>query len=474
MMPIYLNFRYKRINNKYLITNDYFDWLFITKNELSLLKEKKVKADTKLYKNLVKNNFIVDPKDNRSGSIIENARKNLSLPMTGPSLHIVVLTKRCNQSCIYCHAASTREKSSKKYDLTINNAKRFTEIIMSAPNHAITIEFQGGEPLLNFNVLKYIYEYSIKLNKKLKKDLTHTVVTNLEAMDDEKLDYLIKNKISICTSLDGPKALHDANRPSARLASSYDNAINWIKKCKTKEIIVSALATISKKSLSYPKEIIDEYIKQGYNHIHLRELSYLGKAAGIWREIGYTADEFIKFWKKAIDYIIKLNIDGKYFSERTCVIMLQKIISKKEPYYLDLMSPCGAIIGQIAYNYDGKIYTCDEARAIGDEIFQIGNQDAKSIKKIISQEKSLQIISSTINDAYYCNYCAYKPYCGVCPVCNYMEKQTPLCDVLETSRCKVLMAMFDHIFKKLQDPKTNAILESWVNEKFYKDSNIFF
>jgi len=344
---------------------------------------------------------------------------------------------------------------------------------MNSPNPHLTIEFQGGEPLLNWEILKYICKYAQELNKTKKKDLIFTVVTNLELMDDEKLKFLIDNKVEICTSLDGPKELHDNNRPTISGISSHDNAVKWMEKYNTEKKQMGALVTVSRESLKYPKEIVDEYKKCGFHNIHLRHLNYLGKAMGTWKDIGYTAEEFIEFWKKGIDYIIELNKKGEFFSERMVRIIVEKVINKREPGYLDLMSPCGAIIGQIAYNYDGKIYTCDEARTMNEDIFQIGDENSKSIKDITQQEKSIQMISSTSNDGYYCDYCAYKPYCGVCPVCNYQETGSLLSDVLRSSRCKVFMAMFDYIFEKLQDPEARKVLESWVDQNIYKEKKVF-
>jgi len=465
-------FRFKKIKDKYLVTNDYFDWLFLSENEFNQLKEDKVEKNSELYKKLVKENFIID-NHAQSHELIERKRSHNSLLFKGPSLHIIVLTKRCNHACIYCHAAAKCENNDKTLDLSKENAKKFVEIIMTSPNKFITIEFQGGEPLLNFEILKYIYEYSQELNKKYKKDLTYALVTNLELMTDEKLNYFIKKKIKLCTSLDGPKILHDKNRPSVNISSSYDNVVSWIKKGEKRGIKFGALVTISKESLKYPKEIVDEYIKLGHSMVHLRELNFLGKAVGTWKNIGYTAEEFIDFWKQSIDYIIELNKKGKFFTERTCIILLQKILNKFEMNFLDLMSPCGAIIGQIAYDYNGKIYTCDEARTIGDEIFQIGDTNSKSIPKIVTSQKSVNIISSTFNDSYFCDYCAYKAYCGVCPVCHYGETGSPISDILRTSRCKVRIAQFDYLFEKLQDPKTRKILENWVDDKLYKQGIIF-
>jgi uncharacterized protein len=463
MHNIYVPFRYKKINNKYLITGDYFNWVFINKAELNKLKKKNIDRNSILYKKLLENKFILDS-GKQTENLIENKRYALSNIFSGPSLHIIVLTRRCNQSCIYCHAGAIGEDK-KTADMNNETAKKTVDLIMNSPNKYITIEFQGGEPLLNFKTLQYIYEYATELNKKIKKNLKFSVVTNLELMDNQKFKWFLSKKIGICTSLDGPKKLHDKNRPSVNYNSSYDNVIKWIEKAKNKNIILGALITVSKESLEYPIEIVDEYVKQGYNNLHLRNLHYLGKAANVWKNIGYNADEFIMFWRKAMDHILELNKKGIHIQERLCNIILQKILNKHEPGYLDLMSPCGAIIGQIAYNYDGKIYSCDEARTLDEDIFQIGDKNCKSVTEIISDQKSIEIISSTINDTYFCDYCAYKTFCGICPVCNYKETGSPISDVLTTNRCKMLMGIFDYIFEKIENPEIRKIFEDWVNPK---------
>jgi len=471
MSNITLPFRYKKIKDKYLVTNDYFDWTFLDEKEFQELKENKIGKDSELYKKLVKENIILS-ENKQANNLINKKQSHNSFMFTGPALHIIVLTKRCNHKCVYCHAASTVSDDKSKFDLSKEDAKKFVELMMTSPNPFLNIEFQGGEPLLNFETLKCIVDYTREVNKKLKKDLVFTVVTNLEDMDDEKFEYLTSNNIRICSSLDGPKFLHDKNRESINTSSSYDNVTKWIKKAKEKGVHISALITVSRESLKYPKEIVDEFVKLGYSGLHLRVLNYLGKAIGKWKDIGYTAEEFIEFWKKAMDYIMEINKEGKFFTERTCNIILQKVLNKFEPNFIDLMSPCGAVIGQIAYNYDGKIYSCDEARTFEEDIFQVGDVNSESIPKIVKSQKSVEIISSTFNDSYFCNYCAYKSYCGVCPVCNYKETGNPICDILRTSRCKILMAQFDYIFEKLQKDDTKKILSNWINNNLYKDKII--
>jgi hypothetical protein len=65
-----------------------------------------------------------------------------------------------------------------------------------------------------------------------------------------------------------------------------------------------------------------------------------------------------------MDYILELNKKGINFREMLSGIYLSKILTDRDPNYLDERSPCGACIGQVAYNYDGKIYSCDEGRML--------------------------------------------------------------------------------------------------------------
>jgi radical SAM protein with 4Fe4S-binding SPASM domain len=288
-------------------------------------------------------------------------------------------------------------------------------------------------------------------------------------MDDEKLDFLVRKKVSICTSLDGHKILHDKNRKKMK-ESNYDKVSFWVKRIneiyqeKNVESEVNALLTVTKESLKYPKEIIDEYLKFGFNKIHLRFLNKIGCASNVWPHIGYSAEEFINFWKKAMDYILELNKKGKEIIERMAVIIIQKAILNFEPNYLELRSPCGAAIGQLLYDYDSKIYSCDEGRMLGDDLFLLGDVNSvSSYSEIMSSPEVCSLVLSSINDSF-CDSCVYKPYCGICPVCSYVEKNNIVANVRETTRCKIFMEQFDYIFKKLQETENEKIFIGWAKQ----------
>ena len=456
------HFRVKRFNDSYLITNDSGDWLFLDTNEYKLFSQDKAQEDPELLQKLKDNNFLID--ENNFEKAVQKYKCKKSFLDQGPSLHIITLTLRCNIKCVYCHASS-KPQNKYEYDMTKENAKKVVDLIMQSPSPSVMIEFQGGEPLLNFDVLKYITKYATEQNELYKKNLKFSVVTNLDAMDEEKLDFLAKNKIAICTSLDGPEKLHNKTR------QKYDSVVSWIKRINEEhnkgniEAKTNALLTVSRHHLDSPKEIVDEYLRLGLHRIHVRGINQLGDARDKAKEIYYPIEDFIEFWKKCLDYIIEINKNGKFFKERKTTIILKKLLNDEDPNYADLRSPCGAVIGQILYNYDGSIYTCDEGRMLGeDDLFQIGNT-SDSYKEITTNKTSCAIIAASTNDVQYCDKCVYKPFCGICPVLNYASAGSLMCNIPNSDWCKLHMAQFDYVLDKLQnDSDAKKVFLSWINK----------
>lgn len=153
---------------------------------------------------------------------------------------------------------------------------------------------------------------------------------------------------------------------------------------------------------------------------------------------------------------------GVQIRERYVNLILHKILTHQDPNFLDFRSPCGAVIGQLAYNYNGDIYCCDEGRNF--DMFKLGNVEKHSYKDIVTSTLSQQIIKSSIIENYICDNCVYKPYCGVCPVLNYAEEGNIIPKLGQNSRCKLFKVMFDYVFDKLIfDEQARQIFFDWVN-----------
>ncbi|MEK6874805.1 MAG: His-Xaa-Ser system radical SAM maturase HxsB [Nanoarchaeota archaeon] len=457
-------YRARQIKDKVLITTDSGAWLFLEQNEFELLKSKNLTPE--ILDKLTTARILLTTQ-NMSQEVDAYQRKKAFL-YQGTSLHIVVVTLRCNQSCVYCHSAS-RPMLESKFDMTKETATKVVDFIFQSPAPSVDIEFQGGEPLANFEVIKYITEYAQELSKKGGKRVQFTMTSNLIFLDDEKLDYLICNNISVCTSLDGPRIVHEKNRGFyAPLMRQIERVNNEYRK-RGMNHHINALCTITRFALAYPKEIIDEYKRLGMSEIHLRFLNELGTAQEQWEHIKYSSEEFILFWKQALDYILEINKQGTVFVERGAKIMLQKILSADDPNYAEMRSPCGAATGQIAYMYDGSVYTCDEGRMVKEGVFLIGDTRKHAYKEVLTSSPVLTLMGASNNDNFICDTCAYKPWCGICPVLNYVEQGSIIARISETSRHKIYLAQFDFLFEKLlSDPEATQIFKRWVEQSGYR------
>lgn len=331
-------------------------------------------------------------------------------------------------ACSYCFASSKKIGDDKnKYDLNEKTAIKIIDFIMNSPSNAITIEFQGGEVLVRFDLVQKMVLRARELNKIKKKKLILTFVSNFTLMTEKIMNWFIDNDVSMCTSLDGPEHVHDYNRyilgENGKKIETHKKVVYWIKKInetyKKKDMTerVSAIPTISKYSLKYYKEIIDEFLKYELDVIDLRPLTYIGRANST-EKILYSHREFYDFYKKSSEYLEELEKKGIFIKDRMKELYKRKIFENLPGYHTDFESPCGAATGQIAYHSNGKIYTCNEA--IGRDEFEIGDVFKDSWNDIFKKGQTQKaILNSMLENNVICDRCVFKPYCSTCMVENY-------------------------------------------------------
>ncbi|MBI5489703.1 MAG: His-Xaa-Ser system radical SAM maturase HxsB [Deltaproteobacteria bacterium] len=466
--------RWRELDGRILATNDAGDHAWLDRGEFDDLMAGRLAPGKRASRELARKGMIRG-KDTEA-ELAARVRERSHHVFTGPGLHILILTLRCNHGCIYCHAS--RQPSGRAgYDMSLETAARVLDVIFQSPSPDLTIEFQGGEPGMNFDVLRWVVEEARCRNASGERNLWFSLVSNLTTLDASQLDFLVDNGVMVCTSIDGPAALHDHNRRltgghsltrTLRTMKAFAAAYRK-RKLDPGLAYVNALVTVSRSSLSQPKAIVDQYVKLGQKVIHLRPLNPFGMGKRIWQREGYTADEFLRFYLEALDYIIELNRQGVEMMEKMASLMLTRILTDKDPNYADLRSPCGAGIGQLAYNYDGRVYTCDEGRmvgAMGDDLFCIGDVHKNSYAEIAAHPGVQSLcVASCLECLPGCADCAYAPYCGVCPVYNYVEQGDLVARCPGNDRCRIQMGMFDHLFRRLSEPGMEELLLRWTESR---------
>lgn len=463
---------YKKINSgDYLLTNDGGDFCYLSPQELEDFITYKLDNSSEKYKDLVSSQFISEHNSGLSLDLTATkyrTRKGFLRNFT--VLHMMVITVRCNQRCEYCQVSCEPEEAF-KYDMSTDTARKVVDFIFKTPSQSIKIEFQGGEPLLNWKTIKNTVEYANVINNNAKKKLEFVICTNITLLTEDQLEFVSKNNVVISSSLDGPKEEHDRNRILRNGGSSYDKVMEKIQLARSKGINVSTLLTVTKQNIGKVKAIVDEYRRMGFDGIFFRALNPYGFASEQASKLGYTAEEFVDFYKNGLDYIISINKSGEFFVEYYTQLLLTRILTSFPTGFVDLQSPAGTGISGVIYDYNGDVYPSDEARMLakmGDDYFRLGNVAHDPYEKVFTSEKLKNIIKKSCLDTIPgCSWCTYKPYCGADPVRNYLETGDLVGHNPTSFFCKKHLGIFDHLFSLLQGASNEEldIFWSWITRE---------
>ncbi|MBP3253596.1 MAG: His-Xaa-Ser system radical SAM maturase HxsB [Bacteroidales bacterium] len=459
-----LPFCFTAVADKEILTNELGDMIAAPLGTVQAIVNRKLQ-DGELYKSLVANFFISEqllpPLIDVYASRLRMKKRFLD---DRTSLHIFVLTLRCNQNCIYCQASS-REEHSKHCSMTFEAMENSVNLMFRSPSEHLTMEFQGGEPSLEYGLIKFGIEKAEQINQTENRKITYVLCTNCRNLSDEVLDLCRTYNVLISTSLDGPAFLHNANRGKT---DSYQKTIAGIEKARTVlgHERVSALMTTSQAALDYPKEIVDEYVKNKFSGIFLRALNPYGLAMQNNDWDGYT-ERFISFYKQALDYIIQLNLNGTFFREEYACIILRKMLTPYSTGFVDLQSPAGIVNSVLVYNYDGKVYASDESRMLAqnnDYTFALGKASDR-YEDIVCGKKVLELGKIWANEVLAgCSDCAFKVYCGADPVRNHSTQGDMYGFRPDSQVCRKNKAIIEYLIYLITQ-KGNGVLsvfKSWL------------
>lgn len=464
-------FKWHRINkNKDILVNEVGDYLIVDSETVRKIVNREINknSDQELYGNLIANCFISETPIHPLIDVLANRYRNKKLFLNHfTDLHIFVISLRCEHTCHYCQVSRVTQNKD-LFDMSIDYIDKGINLMFKSPNDHVTMEFQGGEALLAFDNIRYAVTKAKQKSIETGKSLSIVICTNLALINEEILDYCKEHEILISTSLDGPKFIHDSNRTKPG-QSSYDLTIKGIE--LTRKILgfdqVSALMTTSKISLEHPIEIIDEYRKLNFKGIFLRSISPYGFALR-GSKSKYETETFLKFYKKALNYIIELNFQGEYFVEDLAKIFLVKILTPFNVGYVDMQSPAGLITGVVVFNYDGTVYATDESRMLAEQkdyTFKLGTLN-DSYDQLFFGDKAMEISQVWANESLAgCSECAFQQYCGADPVHNHATQGDMYGFRPNSDFCSKNMEIIRHLIELMEmDKNIKSLFESWVKD----------
>ena len=445
--------------------------LLVSEQDFSKLQRGKLDPGTELFRDLRNRQIVCDI---ARGPFLEGLqaqqRTRKHFVDEGPALHIFVLTLRCDHRCHYCQVTPQRV-GAVGYDMDGAIASAALDRVFECDAEVLTLEFQGGESALAFDLLQQIVEDAEARALQANRRLRFVMATTLHRMTDEMLAFCRDHRIELSTSLDGPKHVHDACRPNVA-RDSFDRTVEGIARARAVcgHDRVAALTTVTKRSLPFAREIVDTYVELGFDSIALRPLSPYGFAVRSQRKIGCTVEEYLRFYREALTYLIAVNLAGRAIEESYATLLLTRILTPFPTRYVDLQSPAAMGRNVLVYNYDGAVYVSDEARMLaemGDPRFRMGSVH-DSLETLMGSD-AMRIIEEA-GDAERlpgCSECVFVPYCGADPVFHVATQNDPVGHRPSSEFCRRHMGLFELVFELLarQDPDVMRVFLSWLTRR---------
>jgi len=279
----------------------------------------------------------------------ENKPKSLNL----------IISQDCNLKCIYCYAEHGTYGCNKKF-MDINTAKLSVDKLFNK-NFNNSIVFFGGEPFLNFPLIKELDSYLTNIGLKVK----YMAITNGTVITDEIIDFINKKFSHLCISLDGTKEINDQQR-YGNVESVHDRVIETITKLKQRNYAIIIRSVATKKSIGRLTNLVEYLSSLDVDSIGFEPVQLIDRDSNI-----YISDEnFIKYIKELS------NIHGQKIQDLAngnsdafmsyIYYILRLIVTKtRNPR----MCSGGREFITIAAN--GDVYPCH--MFIGDDDFKMGN-----------------------------------------------------------------------------------------------------
>jgi len=138
----------------------------------------------------------------------------------------LLIAHDCNMKCEYCFADEGCYGGKRNW-MSAETAKAAIDFLIekSGSRHNLEVDFFGGEPLLNFGVVKSTVEYARAIEKEHNKNIRFTITTNGVLLDDDKIDFINREMSNVVMSLDGRKEVHDKIRKRLDGSGTYDTIV---------------------------------------------------------------------------------------------------------------------------------------------------------------------------------------------------------------------------------------------------------
>jgi uncharacterized protein len=316
----------------------------------------------------------------------------------------------CNLKCKYCFASEGEYKGSRKLMSSEIGKKAIDFVIKnSGYRHNIEVDLFGGEPLMNFEVVKEIVDYARQIEKINNKNIRFTITTNATLLNEENMDYIDKNMGNVVLSIDGRSEINDNIRVRYDGSGTYKDILPKIKNMvnrrnEGKQYYVRG--TFTRENLDFYNDVLS-LANEGFKEISIEPVVLEDGHPLALREMDLPIifEQYDKLTREIIDRKGKDN-NFKFYHFAIDI--------NGGPCIYKRISGCGAGHEYVAVTPDGDIYPCHQF--VGNDEFKMGNV----LEGSINPEMSSMFKDGHIYNKPKCMECWARFYCsGGCQANNY-------------------------------------------------------
>lgn len=307
----------------------------------------------------------------------------------------------CNLRCKYCFASQGDFKGERLL-MPLEVGKKALELIVNSSGNRknLEVDFFGGEPLMNFEVVKDLVAYGRELEKNHNKRFRFTITTNGVLLDEDKMEFINENMDNVVLSLDGRKEVNDNMRTTVDGKGSYDiivpKFIEMVNKRGAKDYFVRG--TFTSNNLDFTKDAL-EFYNLGFKKISIEPVvTDLKEEYAIKEEhLGTILNEYEEFSKEYIR-IKKMDKDFTFFHFM--------IDLNQGPCLIKRATGCGAGFEYMAVTPEGDLYPCHQF--VGNDDFKLGDV----FDGIINSDIREKFKQSNVFSKEECKNCWARFYCS--------------------------------------------------------------
>lgn len=312
------------------------------------------------------------------------------------------LSHDCNLRCKYCFAGEGLYHGERMH-MSLEVAKKAIDFLIanSGNRHNLEVDFFGGEPLMNFDVLKKTVEYGRQQAALHNKEFKFTTTTNGVLLTEEVSRYLNEEMDNVVLSLDGRKEINDSQRPTANGKGSFDLIIDKYRFFRSirgdKSYFIRG--TFTSANPDFAKDVL-EMTNLGFDQVSVEPV-VLPEDHPLAIKPEQMKEILDNYEQLAVKYVEMRKKPETWFSFFHFVVELEN-----GPCYKKRLVGCGAGSEYVAVTPDGSIYPCHQFA--GESKYLLGNVfDGKLNEEIRDMYRNSSIFTKPV-----CQNCWAKYHCS--------------------------------------------------------------